>query len=74
MGVRAECRATVRDCLLAKDRDFQKAEAVCLAAAVYWGVREPRDAHRVRPQAALQKVAYSREPRQPGEPVRLRVV
>lgn len=78
MDVHAKYREEVHDCRLAAGRDFQKAAAACLDVAVRWGVwvrRYARERFLARqPQAALQKVVCSREPRPRVEPVRLRAV
>lgn len=76
--VRAKYPAEVRDCRSAKDHDFQKAEAACSAAAVrqdapaHPDVREQLPAR--QPQAALQKVVYSREAQPLVEPAQLQAV
>lgn len=75
MGVRAKCQAADLDFPLAADLDFQKAGAAHLAVAGRRGVRVHLDAPErflpTQPQAALQKVVYSREQRPLAEPVLL---
>lgn len=76
--VHAKCRVEAHDSPLAGARDFQKAVAACLAVEVQRGAPVRRDAREQfparQPQAVLQKVVYSREPRPLAEPVRLPAV
>lgn len=77
LDVRAKCQAEVRDSLLAKDRDFPRAAAACLAGAARpdpdaLARRDARERFRTRqPQGVLLKVACLREQRPRAEPVRL---
>lgn len=79
LDVLAKCRAKDRDSPLAGARDFQKAGAACLAAAVCWGAPGRQDV-RARcqagqPQVGRQKVANSWEqPQRLAEPALLRAV
>ena len=72
MDVRAKCREEVHGFLLAEDLDFQKTAAALLVAEVHRGAREQFPAR--QPQAALQKVVYSRGLLPLAELVRLRAV
>ena len=66
LDVHVKCRAVAHDSLLAEGLDFQKAAAALSAALAYQDARQP--------QAALQRVVYSREPRRLAERLWLRVV
>jgi hypothetical protein len=78
LDVRAKCQAAAHDCLLAEDLDFRKAAAAWLVAAVHRGARVHQNVLERfparQPQASLQQVVYSREPRPRVEPWRLRAV
>ena len=76
MDAHAKCRAAVRGCRSAWGRDFQKAEAVCLAAVVLRDAWDPLDARErypaPQPLVALRKAVYSPASLRRAEQVPLR--